>query len=425
MPGPRPGLVQITVSKLQEIPGNAWGGVNQEGQHVDLGVPEVVALVALARKTLGRNARALGPARRLDDLKQVKADRLLHGRVAAHMDITPSPEITQAAFLPLEQVMESVAHGAVQRALRPFAQLFRRRAPGRVIGHVLGKMDAHPRFRIDGKNDLARILRACALVRMRAFRIERMLDAAGQPHPAVGRFVTQHDAPITNAFYRALKHPARKAPAPTGVADRGLFDGIGLLIIYLRRNDHGCVGVQNGDLIRDRRQVPVLKRDEPARFDGHVLARRRLPQNLPVERPGLHVERAFEAEQCCGGKIKGLVVDVQPDDFAIRHVDDRLPGRGEPVGDFSVHDRPRLVKSVHEGSALKERGAFFEVSSHPEVPVCRGKERFRRREEERVKLLLHEPPLIGGIHILGTVCQFTGDHSSLTSQISLLEFRRP
>ena len=120
-----PGLVEITVPELQEVPGNARRGVDQEGHHVNLGIPKVMTFVALPGEPLGRQPRALCSACRLDDLKHVEAKRLLGGRIATHMDITPLPEIIQALLLPLEQVVETVAHRSVQRALRPFAQLFR------------------------------------------------------------------------------------------------------------------------------------------------------------------------------------------------------------------------------------------------------------------------------------------------------------
>ena len=61
LPGPLPGLVQHAVAEAQEVQGDPRLVVDQEGKHVDLGVPEVVPVVAAGRDRLGRDALLMGP----------------------------------------------------------------------------------------------------------------------------------------------------------------------------------------------------------------------------------------------------------------------------------------------------------------------------------------------------------------------------
>ena len=74
---PLPGAAEHAVPEPQQVPGDPGLGVGQERQHVDLGVPEVVALVGLPGQPLGGNAGLLGPPGCLRDLEQVPPDRLL------------------------------------------------------------------------------------------------------------------------------------------------------------------------------------------------------------------------------------------------------------------------------------------------------------------------------------------------------------
>ena len=74
-------------------------GVGEERDDVDLGVPEVVALVAAAGDPLGGDALLLGLGAGLGELEQVPADRLLGGVVAAQLDVAVLPELVQPLAL--------------------------------------------------------------------------------------------------------------------------------------------------------------------------------------------------------------------------------------------------------------------------------------------------------------------------------------
>jgi hypothetical protein len=75
----RPGArrVEHAVAEAQEVPGDARLRVREERQQVHLDVPEVVALVAATGQPLRRDPGTLGAPRRLGDLEEIPADRLL------------------------------------------------------------------------------------------------------------------------------------------------------------------------------------------------------------------------------------------------------------------------------------------------------------------------------------------------------------
>ncbi len=92
-------------------------GVGEERQDVDLGVPEVVALVAGAGDALGRDAGLLGAGAGLRELEQVPADRLLDRRGGRRPRRRSGPEV-----------------GRASAAARRTARRRPRRAPGRGCG---------------------------------------------------------------------------------------------------------------------------------------------------------------------------------------------------------------------------------------------------------------------------------------------------
>jgi hypothetical protein len=56
--------------------------------------------------------------------------------------------------------------------------------------------------------------------------------------------------------------------------------------------------------------------------------------------------------------VERLVVDEQPDQLAVGHVDDRLPGLRVAVGDLGVRQRPQLVDPVEVASRQAVRLAL-------------------------------------------------------------------
>ena len=106
-----PSLVEDPAPVAQQRPGDRRLRVGEERQGEDLGVPEVVALVALAREALGREARPAVAPRRLEQAEQVEPDALLEGTVPVELHVGRAPEpVEDRALLVDERVEAAVAH---------------------------------------------------------------------------------------------------------------------------------------------------------------------------------------------------------------------------------------------------------------------------------------------------------------------------
>ena len=93
----RPG--QRAVPPAQLVRGGVRGGVGEHREHVGLGVPERVPVVAVAGQPLGRNRPALGPRPGLQHMEQAEPDRLLDLVVAVQFHVGPAPEVVQVTTL--------------------------------------------------------------------------------------------------------------------------------------------------------------------------------------------------------------------------------------------------------------------------------------------------------------------------------------
>ena len=74
-------------------------GVGEQRQHVGLGVPEGVAVVAGAGQALGGDRPALAAGARLEGVEEAEADRLLELGVAVELDVGALPEVVEVLAL--------------------------------------------------------------------------------------------------------------------------------------------------------------------------------------------------------------------------------------------------------------------------------------------------------------------------------------
>ena len=145
--GPLAGRGQHAVAEPQQVPGDAGLGVGEERQHVDLRVPEVVAVVGTAGQPLGRDAGALGPPGCLAQLEQVPADGLLHAnRVEGGLDdhVGPFPEPVEVAPLGGHRASNPSRDGTVEGAFATGDEIGWRGHPRRVEREVLDDADGLP-----------------------------------------------------------------------------------------------------------------------------------------------------------------------------------------------------------------------------------------------------------------------------------------
>ena len=144
---PLASLRQRAVSEPQQVAGGVGVVVGEHRDHVHLGVPEVVPVVAAGRHRLGGDAALADVGRRLRHLEQVPADRLLCRVVAVDGDVGPLPELGEPRRLLARALpAQPAAIASVDRGQRLHSPA-RRRSPDRtsssltggVVGDVLGE----------------------------------------------------------------------------------------------------------------------------------------------------------------------------------------------------------------------------------------------------------------------------------------------
>ena len=110
--------------------------------------------------------------------------------------------------------------------------------------------------------------------------------------------------------------------------------------------------------------MPVGKRDQTPGCDQHLFAGGRLPEDLAVERPGLHVEPPVVAQEVRIGQPEGLIIDEELDDLAVGHAQDRLAGFREAISVFRVHDRAGFIKPIDQSAVFGVGAAFLRAPAH-------------------------------------------------------------
>src|SRR5580692_6930975 len=144
-----------------------------------------------------------------------------------------------------------------------------------------------------------------------------------------------------------MEHWLRKEPRLSRIVR--VSDGARFIYCHLRRDHEGCRRITKSHLVGDGGHVPIGERHQTPGCDQHLFAGRRLPEDLPVERPGLHVEPTVVAQEARIGQPEGLVVDEELDYLAVGHAYDGLAGFREAISVFWVHDRTGFIEAVDEG----------------------------------------------------------------------------
>ena len=372
----------------QQVPGDPRLGVGQERQHVDLGVPEVVALVGLPGQSLGRDAGPFGPPRRLRDLEKIPPDRLLlphRIEPGLHPDVGAVPEPGEIRALAGQKRVEAVADRAVQRPAAPVDELGHRDAAGGLVGRVLGDPDRDAGHRIGGQEYLADPVIDGSRHAVGTRRVDHVVDADAERHPAAGRLVAEKDALVIQFGRPRVEHPMRQHGRQAGIARPVLGQAaeVGVLAVEHKRGDHHRRGtVEHRDLIGHRDQVAVLQRDDPARADPDVLPGVGDPHQLTGQRPGPHVQDPLVVPDPRGRQEERLVVHVELQDRRVGHVHDRLAGPGQRMRPLGVHDRPVLMEPVDERPRNQRRASLLEAAADTDVPLLLQPRHRRPRRDD-------------------------------------------
>ena len=131
-------LVDRRQPPLERLGRRLRDGVAEHRQHVGLGVPEGVAVVAGAGQPLRRDRPALAAGARLQRVEEAEADRLLQLGVAVELDVGALPEVVEVLLLRRDQLVPAGVAGLRERRAHLVAHR-RHRAPRRpAVGDELG-----------------------------------------------------------------------------------------------------------------------------------------------------------------------------------------------------------------------------------------------------------------------------------------------
>src|SRR5215475_2981618 len=155
------------------------------------------------------------------------------------------------------------------------------------------------------------------------------------------------------------------------------------------------------------------ERDHTPGGDQHLFACRRFPEDLPVERPGLHVQPSVVVQAARVGQPEGLVVHEELDDLAVRHVQDGLAGFGEAVGFLAVDDRPSFIEPIYEGAVFGVGPAFLRAAAHAEVAVAHRQHCFQLGQKFGVKPFFDDVPFVGRVIVRWRPEAFMMDHRTV------------
>ena len=210
---PLAGGRQLAPAEAQHLARQLRVRVGEEGHDVDLGVPEVVALVAAAGDRLGGDALLLGLGAGLGELEQVPAQRLLPGVVADELDVALLPEAVEPLALLDDQGLGAVVERPGERAVAAVGELLGGHARRRVVRDELDDAQHLPRLHARRHHRLRQVLADGRLHRARCRSVDEVVVGAGQRHRAVGAAVAQDDLAGTLAVQARRSAPGGRTGA--------------------------------------------------------------------------------------------------------------------------------------------------------------------------------------------------------------------
>src|SRR5262245_50377421 len=210
-------------------------------------------------------------------MKRVKADRLLHFDCRkprpfrldiAHLYVALPPELIHVFFLLSQQTGETLTDNPIQgpvRAARHLVGVFSFRG---VVHYVLCQMKGTAWFGFNGEDNLTGILSVIGLVFVWTVGFKVVIYAASQDHVASLSLVDEHDATVSRTAGAWLDLPRKLRLAR-------VFCSLllsGHPVKHLRGNHHRRRCIQSRHLIRDRRDVTLLKGNQTPGLYPHKLS---------------------------------------------------------------------------------------------------------------------------------------------------------
>ncbi len=276
-------LARALARDIQRAPAPAQGGqarvrvqVREHRQHVDLAVPEGVAVVAAAGQALGGDRVAVAAGRGLEHVEEGEADRLLQLGVAVDLDVGAGPEVVERVALRLGEPIEAGVSGLGQGRLDLVPHRRHRALRGVTVGEHLVDDQRLARLEVADHRQPREVLLAKDLQAV-------VIDPAD---------LVVHRGRNAQVGARRAVHERRVRPLTArGLGDHRRPDRGGdprVLLVRLRqrlvRDELGldddaqeAAVVRRLDLVADRRDRALHERDQARALDPDDPARGRAP----------------------------------------------------------------------------------------------------------------------------------------------------
>ncbi|EEF24293.1 conserved hypothetical protein, partial [Ricinus communis] len=290
-------LRQAVVAVLQQRARDLGTGVQEEREHIDFRIPEIVALVAFARHALGRDVRPAVAADGLQQVELVEVHALLQGVVAGDGHVRVFPEARQVVGLFARQRVEAGGAGC-------------RQLGARVRTDGVGRHVARARVRdvfVQGERG--------ALLHVRVERVAQsgLLDACGarrhgirrggQGETAVTRALQQQDVVRADVTRHLDQRRARQRGTDARIVARLQVRHVR---VDVRDDADKAREIQRRDGVFDGGDVLAAEGDEAAARDAHTLAGGGLPLDRALEQAGAEVQRALPCEDAAAIQRKAF-----------------------------------------------------------------------------------------------------------------------
>ena len=298
--------------------------------------------------------------------------------------------VEQLALLP-DQPVPAGQLGGGQRGLDLVADRGVRPARRPAVGEELGQLQ-HATGRDPGREGVpGQVAAGLDVLGAGVGDLEHVVHAGGDAQAAAPGPVHQHGTPSAGDRQLALQGLGERRRGPRVVAAAAVA---GLVGQQVRLQGHVEVAEVVGDLdlVLDGGDGPADERDQPGAGDPHRAATRRLPLRRPPQDTPAQIERAPVLDDLAVVEVERGVLDQQPDQLAVGHVDDRLPHLGEPVAGLGMGQRPLLEEPVEVRARDDDRLALLERSAHADVPVGQREDRLVDAERGVVEADLGQRP---------------------------------
>ena len=305
--------------------------VGEYRQHIRLGVPERVTVVAGTGESLARDRPGFAACPGLQDVEEGKPDRLLEFGIAIDRDVGGRPEIVEVPALAGEQLVPAVVERSGQGSVDLGPQSRRRPLAGPAIGQVFGERDLVTDLHLGGDRETGQVA-AEDLAAHRVRCVEFVVHGGRHAQPGLPGVMPEYGTMPVG--FGEVGHQGtiqrRRDPRVLTLLWRRLIGE------QVRLQDQLHVVVEGFDLVADGRDRTLGERDESFGAHPHPSAGGRGPFGDPLQGSGAEVEGPLVFLRAAVPQIHRLVLDEQADDLPVGHVDHGLTVLGIAVTGFGI-----------------------------------------------------------------------------------------